>query len=365
MLSRRAVLTALTLPEQRRQWRVTSTCQNLSGSGNKGALAGAAEIAPRAGIGPDGNGGVVWVHGLAGHLRPGRRGRGVAAVGRGAAGSAGAASQRQVAAAFGKGPVMAWPRDSALRGHGVAGQVPARKGPKRPSKLTGELAGRIRALDGGGQPLAEIAAACGVSVFTVRSALGRVRPRGQEPSGREPGTGEQEQAAGDAGSAGDEPAGREPGGQDLLPVAGGSGGPGHRAGTGPVRAARGGRHAGVHRRGSLLRWPGCWPVPGRFAVGCARRFYGLAMTLLTLVFLALLREPRAEGATRIDVAAVGRVLGLDRAPEVKTIRRKLGELAAKGRAAELQMAIARHHAQAHPRTELTLRYEAKNHAGTA
>lgn len=53
-------------------------------------------------------------------------------------------------------------------------------------------------------------------------------------------------------------------------------------------------------------------------------FHGLTATLLALVFLALAGEPRAEGATRIPPAALGRVLGLDRAPEVKTIRRKPG-----------------------------------------
>jgi hypothetical protein len=79
-------------------------------------------------------------------------------------------------------------------------------------------------------------------------------------------------------------------------------------------------------------------------------FYGLTATLLTLVFLALAGEPRAEGATRVPPAALGRVLGLDRAPEVKTIRRKLGELAAAGRAAELIMALARRHAAAWPGT---------------
>jgi len=79
-------------------------------------------------------------------------------------------------------------------------------------------------------------------------------------------------------------------------------------------------------------------------------FYGLEMLLVTLVFLALLREPRAEGATRVPPAALGRVLGLDRAPEVKTIRRKLGELAAAGKAADWQMAIARHHADTRPDT---------------
>jgi hypothetical protein len=79
-------------------------------------------------------------------------------------------------------------------------------------------------------------------------------------------------------------------------------------------------------------------------------FYGLAATLLTLVFLALAGEPRAEGATRVPPAALGRVLGLDRAPEVKTIRRKLGELAAAGKAAELIMALACRHAAARPGT---------------
>ena len=66
------------------------------------------------------------------------------------------------------------------------------------------------------------------------------------------------------------------------------------------------------------------------------------------MFLALAGEPRAEGATRVPPAALGRVLGLDRAPEVKTIRRKLGELAAAGQAADLIMALARRHAAARP-----------------
>ena len=85
-------------------------------------------------------------------------------------------------------------------------------------------------------------------------------------------------------------------------------------------------------------------VHGRLRNG----YYGLAATLLTLVFLALAGEPRAEGATRVPPAALGRVLGLDRAPEVKTIRRKLGELAAAGHAADLIMALARRHAAARP-----------------
>jgi hypothetical protein len=49
------------------------------------------------------------------------------------------------------------------------------------------------------------------------------------------------------------------------------------------------------------------------------------------------------------------VPGLDRAPEVKTLRRKLGELAAAGKAADLQLAIAGHHAATRP-DELGLLY---------
>ena len=89
---------------------------------------------------------------------------------------------------------------------------------------------------------------------------------------------------------------------------------------------------------------GAREVYGRLRDG----YYGLAVTLLTLVFLALAGEPRAEGATRVPPAALGRVPGLDRAPEVKTIRRKLGELAAAGKAADLIMALARRHAAGRP-----------------
>ena len=42
--------------------------------------------------------------------------------------------------------------------------------------------------------------------------------------------------------------------------------------------------------------------------------YGLDAMLVEGVLRALAGEPRAEGATRIDPAALGRVLGLDRGP---------------------------------------------------
>jgi transposase len=70
-------------------------------------------------------------------------------------------------------------------------------------------------------------------------------------------------------------------------------------------------------------------------------FYGLRTTLVTLYLMALLRIQRPEQLKERDPAAFGRVLGLDRAPEVKTLRRALGRLAAHQHAEQLGAELAR------------------------
>jgi hypothetical protein len=70
-------------------------------------------------------------------------------------------------------------------------------------------------------------------------------------------------------------------------------------------------------------------------------FYGLRTTLLTLVLMALLRIKRPEHLKERDPAAFGRLLGLDRAPEVKTLRRGLTRLAAYHCAEQLGAELAR------------------------
>jgi len=310
--------------------------------------AGAAEIAPGVGLLAGEDGGLVAVHGLATFAwdagdEAGRRLAAVQLV------RLRAASQGQVAEAFGVDPATIWRWDQALASGGVAGLVPARRGPKGASKLTPALAARIAELDAGGQTLRQIAAATGVSTFTVRAALGRVRPGGQAPAagggaaGQDsvPGRRDGETAGGPLPVLPD-PVPRD--GERVLARWGLLG-----EGAEPVFAP-GARYP---LAGLLLALPaleatglleGARQVYGRLRDG----YYGLAATLLTLVFLALAGEPRAEGATRVPPAALGRVLGLDRAPEVKTIRRKLGELAAAGKAADLIMALARRHAAARP-----------------
>jgi len=69
-------------------------------------------------------------------------------------------------------------------------------------------------------------------------------------------------------------------------------------------------------------------------------FYGLRTSLLTLLFMALWRIKRPESLKEHDPATLGRVLGLDRAPEVKTIRRKLARLASRHLAERLGRALA-------------------------
>lgn len=71
-------------------------------------------------------------------------------------------------------------------------------------------------------------------------------------------------------------------------------------------------------------------------------FYGLRTSVLALLLMALLRIKRPEGLKEHPPENLGRVLGLDRAPEVKTLRRKLTRLAAFGRAAQFSRALAQH-----------------------
>jgi hypothetical protein len=74
-------------------------------------------------------------------------------------------------------------------------------------------------------------------------------------------------------------------------------------------------------------------------------FFGLRTTLVAVVLLSLLRLKRPEHLKEFAPADLGRVLGLDRAPEVKTLRRKLHRLA-EGPSDELLLAVAQRRARA-------------------
>ncbi len=314
--------------------------------------ADAVPIGPVAGLVEGPQGGVVYVSGLVTFVfaagdEVGRRLAAVQLV------STKIATAAAVARAFGVGIVTLWRWTSGYEGAGVAGLIPAKTGPKGPSKLTEQVAAWIRDLDGQGLSLAAIAARSGVSTATVRVALGRRRgSAGWEA--RQTVTADAATACGgEAGAAG----GNVEGGP-ALPVL-----PMPRPRTAERELARTGllpEAPPVFTEGAHLPLAGLLLILPALAVtglveafeatyGRLRNgFYGLRATLLMLLFLALLRDPRAEGATRIRPADLGRLLGLDRAPEVKTLRRKLIELAGHGRGAQLQSALAKAHAAARP-----------------
>jgi transposase len=69
-------------------------------------------------------------------------------------------------------------------------------------------------------------------------------------------------------------------------------------------------------------------------------FFGLRTTIVALVLMALLRIKRPEGLKEHAPDTLGRILGLDRAPEVKTLRRKLKRMAELERSTRFGRALA-------------------------
>ena len=262
-----------------------------------------------------------------------------------------AANQTQVAAAFGTSALTVWRWDQALSAAGVAALVPQRTGPRRASKLTPELVSSIAVLRAQGLSLRAIGERVAVSEASVRRALSENSPAGTETD--YPAT-----------VSGVEP---DPGGQtpstpmvcgDVVPVLAD---PVDRCGE-RVLAAFGLIEAAAPVFTGCGRAPLAGlllAVPALVATGllqCAHQayptfpngFYSLDTMLCESVFRALLGATRAEAATRIDPTALGRVLGLDRAPEVKTIRRKFKALAQAGKAGEWIAAMAAVHLCARP-----------------
>lgn len=108
----------------------------------------------------------------------------------------------------------------------------------------------------------------------------------------------------------------------------------------------------VPRAGVLLALPvllasGVFDCAQKIYGSLGPSFYGLRTSLLTLLLMALWRIKRPENLKEYSPRNLGRVLGLDRAPEVKTLRRKLAALAHVGRAAQFGDALARRRVELH------------------
>ena len=255
-----------------------------------------------------------------------------------------AARVGDVAAAFGVDPGTLWRWGQQLSAIGVSALVPDKRGPKGPSLLSPQVVADITARRATGTSYRKIATATGVSYSSVRRVCACPSADGHEAGPDSDTT---------AATEGADPAGDTDPGGEALPVL-----PPPADRDGERAAARWGNlpHADpeftpaarVPLAGLLLAIPA---LQATGLLSCATAvfgslpngFYGLDTMLVEGVLRALAGQPRAEGATRIDPYALGRVLGLDRAPEVKTIRRKITALAGTGRAGELQAAMAAAH----------------------
>jgi transposase len=99
--------------------------------------------------------------------------------------------------------------------------------------------------------------------------------------------------------------------------------------------------AGVLFALPLLEHSGIFRVARKLYGNIGPAFYGLRTTLLTLLLMALLRIKRPEWLKERDPATLGRIVGLDRAPEMKTLRRKLTRLASYRQAERFGAELAR------------------------
>lgn len=300
--------------------------------------AGSVSLGPAVSLVEGDSGGVVFVWGMATWCWAAGDvvGRRLAAVGLVATE---AASTIEVAAGFGvdTDSVRRWRR--AWEAGGAEALALGPRGPKGPSKVTTEVVEQVARLRSKGLTIAAIATEVGLSVDSVRSALaiGDARSPSAPPRVGDGGPGRQGKVL--------EPLARpEPREAERSAAAAGM-----LAGAAPVIC----EGASLPFAGALLILPALAVTAlvevAEKVLGLPKAaFYSLRSLLLSLVFLALLGEARAEGATRVDPVAIGRLLGLDRAPEVKTIRRRMEDLAGLGRSGELLMALARHHGAAHP-----------------
>src|ERR1700681_2850030 len=282
-----------------------------------------------------------------------------------------AATQLEVAEAFAVKPASVRRWESWLTDSGVAGLLGERKGPKRKSKLTADTVAAIQCLRDGGASYRAIAAETGVSEGSVRNALvladhgartekaclattsdAPPEPEAEpEPEGEPEGEPDVEKDCSAAMS--DDPpapvqvpvladpvdrgAERAWAAFGLIPYA-------PPVFTGCARAPLAGLFLALPALTATGLLDTAHTVYGELPNG----FYSLDTMLCESVFRALLGQARAQGATRIDPPALGRSLGLDRAPEVKTIRRKIRLLAEAGKAGEWIAAMARRHVQGRP-----------------
>ena len=287
----------------------------------------------------------------------------------------GLAKRREVAAAFECDRVTVYRAVKAFEAEGFAGLVPGKPGPRGPRVFGEAMARQAIALKKQGLGPTAISHRLGVSEGGVRHCLRK--------AGFEPRTGVQtelplavdekdgaslEESVAPAVSAAQARANEsrpvESAPDDTAPVALGqtaavAGDPWDRsadrlfARLGLLSEAlpQFGRCDHVLGLGALLAMPalvasGLFEVAAKLYAGPAAAFYGVRSVFACLSLMALLRIKRAERLRHTSPPALGRLLGLDRAPEVKTLRGRLDLFSAQGCSERFQRELAQRRVEA-------------------
>jgi hypothetical protein len=103
---------------------------------------------------------------------------------------------------------------------------------------------------------------------------------------------------------------------------------------------------GIRDVGALLAIPvllqqGVFYEALRVFSGIGPAFYGLRTTIVCLCLLMVLNLSRLQDVMQREPRSVGKLLGLDRSPEIKTLRRKVRTLAQQGRSLQWMDALAK------------------------
>lgn len=296
----------------------------------------------------------------------------------------GFAKQSEVAEAFGCDRVTVFRAVKAFEAEGFAGLVPDKRGPRGPRIFGEAVAKRAVALKKQGLGPTAIAHRLGVSEGGVRRCLRRAgfEPRGgtqaafQQASNDSSEPGKAPLSASAASAAPPQAPPADPQLHAVLsrPVdsAPEKGQPATIGQTGAVagdpwdRSAdrlfaklgllseappQFGRCDHVLGLGALLAMPalvasGLFEVAARLYSGPAAAFYGVRSVFACLSLMALLRIKRPERLRHTSPPDLGRLLGLDRAPEVKTLRGRLDLFSTQGHSERFQKELAQRRVEA-------------------
>lgn len=257
------------------------------------------------------------------------------------------AKPSELKAATRVGRTTLYRQQQRLKKEGVAGLIDEKPGPKSPRKLKPPVLAAAQKLLDAGKAKNAVAKVLGVSEGTIRNAVAHGWLRdggvvavaaGLPREGSQPGERNTEDAAAPLGVATTR----------VLDRA--------LAAVGKIEEAAPEFEASssVANAGALLALPamlglGLLDVGEKVYGSLSNGFYGLRSTLLCMAFMALLRIRNPERMQFEAPGELGALLGLDRAPEAKTIRRKLAELVARGQANRLSAGLAERWVRESPR----------------